>query len=87
MAIAIAGEDFTEYKEQEEVLKVLLVCDQVHALMTQALQDDLKAAWGWDGQRKNHSWNLWKRDQLLPNDSAVDAKVPGESDSTRFVGP
>jgi hypothetical protein len=31
------------------VLEILLVCDHVHALRTQKVQDDLRAAWEWDG--------------------------------------
>jgi predicted TIM-barrel enzyme len=53
MAIVIAGEKFTDRKEQEAVLDILNTCDTKHAWGTGTVRENLKHAWGWaasDGQ-------------------------------------
>lgn len=47
MAIVIAGDKFTERKEQEAVLDILITCDRVHAWGTLTVQENLKTSWGW----------------------------------------
>ena len=47
MAIVIAGEKFTDRKEQEAVLDILNTCDIKHAWGTGTVRQNLKNAWGW----------------------------------------
>jgi len=47
MAIVIAGEKFTDRKEQEAVLDILNTCDVKHAWGTGTVRGNLKQAWGW----------------------------------------
>ena len=47
MAIVIAGEKFTDRKEQEAVLDILNTCDVKHAWGTGTVRENLKHAWGW----------------------------------------
>ena len=47
MAIVIAGEKFTNRKEQEAVLDILNTCDTKHAWGTGTVRENLKQAWGW----------------------------------------
>jgi hypothetical protein len=48
MAIVIAGDKFTDRKEQEAVLDILTTCDLKHAWGTGTVRGNLKASWGWD---------------------------------------
>ena len=47
MAIVIAGEKFTDRKEQEAVLDILNTCDIKPAWGTGTVRQNLKNAWGW----------------------------------------
>jgi predicted TIM-barrel enzyme len=47
MAIVIAGEKFTDRKEQEAVLDILNTCDTKHAWGTGTVRENLRQAWGW----------------------------------------
>lgn len=49
MAIVVAGDKFTQRREQEAVLEILETCDRKHAWMTVTVQENLKTSWGWDG--------------------------------------
>lgn len=49
MAIVIAGDKFTQRREQEAVLNILVTCDRKHAWMTGTVQENLKTSWGWHG--------------------------------------
>jgi hypothetical protein len=47
MAIAMCGDQFTEPREQQIILDVLVYTDTKHAWPTTEIQDRLKEAWGW----------------------------------------
>jgi hypothetical protein len=47
MAIAMCGDQFTEPKEQQSILDVLVYTDTKHAWPTKEIQDRLKEAWNW----------------------------------------
>lgn len=47
MAIAMCGDQFTEPREQQSILDVLVYTDTKHAWPTKEIQDRLKDAWGW----------------------------------------
>lgn len=47
MAVAMAGDKFTERNEQEALLDVLIRCERLHAWPTSIAQKHLKEAWGW----------------------------------------
>lgn len=49
MAIAMAGEKFTERNEREALLNILLRTEKEHAWPTGIAQKELKEAWGWVG--------------------------------------
>lgn len=48
MAIVIAGDKFTDSKEQQAVLDILTTCDRKHAWDTGDVRKNLKASWRWD---------------------------------------
>ncbi|KAK4506883.1 hypothetical protein PRZ48_000616 [Zasmidium cellare] len=48
MAASMAGERFTERREQEALLYVLDQCDKMHAWPTGVAIRNLKGAWGWE---------------------------------------
>ncbi|OCK75378.1 hypothetical protein K432DRAFT_429464 [Lepidopterella palustris CBS 459.81] len=50
MAIAMAGDRFTERREQEALLRLLLKTEKEHAWPTSTAQMHLKEAWGWTEQ-------------------------------------
>ncbi|KAH0362697.1 hypothetical protein KCU65_g7883, partial [Aureobasidium melanogenum] len=47
MAVTMAGDKFTERKEQEACLRILEICEAEHGWSTMTAQEDLKEAWGW----------------------------------------
>lgn len=47
MSIVIAGDKFTDRKEQQAVLDILTTCDRKHAWGTEEVRRNLKASWGW----------------------------------------
>jgi hypothetical protein len=47
IAIAICGDQFTELREQQSILDVLVYTDTKHGWPTKEIQDRLKNAWGW----------------------------------------
>lgn len=47
MAIAMCGDQFTDSKEQQRLIDVLVYTDTKHAWPTIAIQRRLKEAWGW----------------------------------------
>lgn len=47
MAVAMAGDKFTEIKEQEACIRILQTCEVDHGWPTTTAQEDLKEAWGW----------------------------------------
>lgn len=47
MAVAMAGDKFTERRDQEALLHVLKVCDSQYAIPTGHTHENLTAAWGW----------------------------------------
>lgn len=47
MAVAAAGDKFTEARDQEALLHVLDICDSQYAFPTGHARENLKAAWGW----------------------------------------
>lgn len=47
MAVAIAGDKFTERQEQEALMDLLDRGERMHAHPTGHAQENLKAAWGW----------------------------------------
>ena len=49
MAIAMCGDQFTEQREKESILDVLVYTDIRHAWPTNEIQSRLKEAWGWTG--------------------------------------
>lgn len=48
MSVTMAGDKFTDRREQEALLGVLNMCDQQYAVPTGAATRNLKMAWGWD---------------------------------------
>jgi len=48
MAITMAGDKFTEPKEQQACIRILEVCEAEHGWSTMTAQQDLKEAWGWN---------------------------------------
>ncbi|KAF2808889.1 uncharacterized protein BDZ99DRAFT_389299, partial [Mytilinidion resinicola] len=48
MAIAMAGDRFTERAEQEALLEIILKTEKIHAWPTSTAQTHLKEAWGWE---------------------------------------
>ncbi|KAI4716118.1 hypothetical protein E4T48_07687 [Aureobasidium sp. EXF-10727] len=48
MAVTMAGDKFTERKEQEACLRILETCEAEHGWSTMIAQEDLKEAWGWN---------------------------------------
>ncbi|TVY14450.1 hypothetical protein LARI1_G007024 [Lachnellula arida] len=47
MAIAMCGDQFTDPREQQSILDVLVYTDTKHAWPTKEIQNRLKEAWGW----------------------------------------
>ncbi|TVY28267.1 hypothetical protein LHYA1_G003282, partial [Lachnellula hyalina] len=47
MAIAMCGDQFTDPKEQQSILDLLVYTDTKHAWPTKDIQNRLKEAWGW----------------------------------------
>jgi hypothetical protein len=47
MAVTMAGDKFTEVKEQEACIRILVTCEVEHGWSTLTAQEDLKEAWGW----------------------------------------
>jgi hypothetical protein len=47
MAVTMAGDKFTEAKEQEACLQILETCEIEHGWSTLIAREDLKQAWGW----------------------------------------
>jgi len=47
MALVIAGDKFTDRREQEAVMELLKTCDSMHAWQTETMRTNLIAAWGW----------------------------------------
>lgn len=47
MAITVAGDKFTDPREQEALLYILDLCDRQHALSTGHIVTNLRQAWGW----------------------------------------
>ncbi|KAF8852790.1 hypothetical protein BDZ45DRAFT_729958 [Acephala macrosclerotiorum] len=47
MAIAMCGDQFTDPREQQSILDVLIYTDTKHAWPTKEIQDRLKDAWKW----------------------------------------
>jgi hypothetical protein len=47
MAVTMAGDKFTEAKEQEACLQILETCEVEHGWSTLIAREDLKEAWGW----------------------------------------
>jgi aldehyde:ferredoxin oxidoreductase len=54
MSIVIAGDKFTDRKEQQAVLDILMTCDRKHAWGTEEVRRNLKASWGWDASEDYH---------------------------------
>ena len=48
MAVTMAGDKFTETKEQRACLRILETCEVEHGWSTMTAQQDLKEAWGWN---------------------------------------
>jgi len=47
MAVTMAGDKFTEAKEQQACIRILETCEVEHGWSTMTAQEDLKEAWGW----------------------------------------
>jgi hypothetical protein len=47
MAIAMCGDQFTESRDQQSMLDILVWTDTKHAWPTKEIQERLKEAWGW----------------------------------------
>ncbi|KAH8671757.1 hypothetical protein BGZ60DRAFT_485420 [Tricladium varicosporioides] len=50
MAIAMCGEQFTDFSEQKSLLDILIYTDEKHAWPTREIQGRLKDAWGWSSE-------------------------------------
>lgn len=48
MAVTMAGDKFTEPKEQQACIRILETCEVEHGWSTTTAQQDLKEAWGWN---------------------------------------
>jgi hypothetical protein len=47
MGVTMAGDKFTDRREQEALIAILETCDRQHAWPTGHAMENLKAAWGW----------------------------------------
>ena len=47
MAIAMCGDQFTEVREQQSMLDILVWTDTKHAWPTKVIQERMKDSWGW----------------------------------------
>lgn len=47
MALAMCGDQVTDYREQKSMLDLLIYTDAKHGWPTAEIQKRLKLAWGW----------------------------------------
>lgn len=47
MGVTACGDRFTERRDQEALLEVLMLTQNTHSWPTASAQDHLKKAWGW----------------------------------------
>lgn len=47
MSISMCGDQFTDLREQQNLIDVLVYTDTKHGWPTIAIQERLKEAWGW----------------------------------------
>lgn len=52
MGVTMAGDKFTDKREQEALLEVLDVCEKKHAWPTSKAMKNLRIAWGWEGEEE-----------------------------------